>query len=147
MKLTDVWFEHVGQRIIAVLTDGSLHQQQEAIGRAAYEAVRPMVLEEALDLTNYDYDDELQAVVNSWDWKKLFEHPFLPGKIHQMLRDAVCIWASNRLRKLTAKPDPAVEAVAGMLCALDHTDSYKYPEEAAKIVATVDEIRGRACLK
>lgn len=110
MQITDEQYREIA---MAIRTAGGLNKNAEenllAESRAAMEQVAPILREqhyrEALVLTEYDCNSELEDVVASWDWNRQPSWNTV-DYIKQQIRDGVCIWASRRLHKLTVKPDP-----------------------------------------
>lgn len=109
--ITNAMMEYLPCGIIWVHEgDGDERRALIAAGRTAYEAMRPLVLAEALDNTKNDnLNSEFDAVINTWVWSGVsLDKP----KVIAMISEGIYIWASNRLRALTAPPvDPAVRAV------------------------------------
>lgn len=113
MKIADEQLRNIGRQIRAsYLPHDDEGEALLATGRKALELLAPLILKQALDLTQYDYAPELEAVIAAWRWLVGEEYSELQLKQH--IRDGIFIWASNRLRSLTKQPDKAVEAVKGL---------------------------------
>ena len=126
-KLTDEQYEELWRTTIK--TAGNIFSPRTSLeyGRAAYEAVRPMVLAEAL------------AEPSEEEWFVVVGHDYSAIPAPEALRKVRRL-VYNRLRALTAPPvDPAVEAVLKELMVMGDSDE-QYRSCAEKVVAAVRAI-------
>ena len=119
-----------------------IHAMEDAYGHKSDmgDSLDVAVGELLPDPTAMDYGRELDAVENNWDWDhQSLRCAITQNKVRQMVRDAVCIWWTNR-RSLYLKPksDPAVEALRKLIGEMPRSLRIEDAEEIVSIVRKAD---------